>query len=184
MRTICTALALTIAVGNLAAQEKLKVGDKAPVFESVDDQGKAWKSTDHVGKKVVVVYFFPADFTGGCTKQACGFRDDFAKLEGKDVTVIAVSGDKPETHAMFKKAYKLPFTMLADEKGTVAKAFGVPTGKGGTITRSPFGEEVKLTRGVTIRRWTFVIDKEGKIAKINPKVNAAADSKDILKFVK
>jgi peroxiredoxin Q/BCP len=75
--------ALALFAGHGAAAEKdvdLKVGDKAPAFESVDDQGKAWKSADHVGKKILVVYFYPADLTGGCTKQACAFRDAMGKL--------------------------------------------------------------------------------------------------------
>ena len=82
--------------GLLLAEEKkvnLKVGNQAPKFESTDDQGKAWKSTDHVGKKIMVVYFYPADLTGGCTKQACGFRDDLKSFSDKDVEVIGVSGD-------------------------------------------------------------------------------------------
>ena len=61
----------------------LKVGDPAPAFHVQDDTGAVWKSTDHFGKKIVVVYFYPADFTGGCTKQACGFRDDMAKLSAR-----------------------------------------------------------------------------------------------------
>src|SRR5262249_21814935 len=72
------------------AQLKVKVGDTAPDFESVDEQGKAFKSKDVVGKTIVVLYFYPADFTGGCTKQACGFRDDIEKLEGAGVLVVGV----------------------------------------------------------------------------------------------
>src|SRR4051794_16766269 len=104
----------------------VNVGDKAPAFEAKDDTGKAWKSEDHVGKKIVVVYFFPADFTGGCTKQACGYRDDMQALTDKDVEVVGVSGDKVETHEKFKKEHKLPFTLLSDEKGELAAKLGVP----------------------------------------------------------
>ena len=106
------ALAATLlALGTLGAAD---VGDAAPTFESVDDAGKPWKSADHFGKKIVVVYFYPADFTGGCTAQACGFRDDMDKLKGKDVEVIGVSGDSAKTHEAFKKFHKLNFTLLAD----------------------------------------------------------------------
>src|SRR3954462_7891230 len=101
-------------------ESKVKVGDKAPAFESVDESGKPFKSSDVVGKKVVVLYFYPADFTGGCTKQACGFRDDVEKLNSKGVTVIGVSGDSVATHKLFKSHHKLNFPLLADEKGTVA----------------------------------------------------------------
>src|SRR5262249_48334935 len=117
-------------VGFVHAQEKkIKVGDKAPAFESVDENGKAWKSSDVVGKKILVLYFSPADFTGGCTAQACGYRDDIEKLSGKGVEVVGVSGDSAENHALFKKEHKLPFTLLADTKGEVAKTFGVPVNK-------------------------------------------------------
>src|SRR5260370_37938678 len=78
-----------------AADDKveLNVGDPAPTFESTDDEGKPWKSTEYVGKKVVVVYFYPADLTGGCTKQACGFRDNMKALTDKGVEVVGGSGD-------------------------------------------------------------------------------------------
>src|SRR5947209_15670902 len=108
-----TAALCVLAVAGMtlsAGEKKLKVGDKAPAFESVDENGKTWKSTDHVGKKIVVLYFFPADFTGGCTAQACGFRDNMGSLTTKDVEVIGVSGDTPQTHQLFKKHEKLNFT--------------------------------------------------------------------------
>src|SRR5262245_17560118 len=76
---------------------KVKVGDTAPAFTSVDENGKAFKSSDVVGKKIVVLYFYPADFTGGCTKQACGFRDDIEKLNSQGVMVVGVSGDSVST---------------------------------------------------------------------------------------
>lgn len=169
----------------LFAEDKvdLKVGDAAPKFESTDDAGKPWKSEDYVGKKVVVVYFYPADLTGGCTKQACGFRDDMAKLKEQGVEVVGVSGDSAKNHQIFKKVHDLNFTLLADEKGDVAKAFGVPLKPGGTIKQTIDGKEVELTRGVTAARWTFVIDKEGKIALKNTEVKAADDSKAILKLL-
>lgn len=161
----------------------LKVGDQAPKFESVDDEGKPWKSSDHIGKKIVVVYFYPADLTGGCTKQACGFRDDMKDLTAKGVEVIGVSGDSVRNHQLFKKDQKLNFTLLADEKGSVAKAFGVPVSAGGSIEREIDGKKETLTRGVTEKRWTFVIGKDGKIALKNTEVNAPEDSKAILKLV-
>ena len=104
-------------------------------------------------------------------------------LADKDVEVIGVSGDSVENHQIFKKAEDLNFTLLADEDGAVAKKFGVPLGPGGTVTVKVDGKEHKLTRGVTAKRWTFVIDKDGKIAQKNTNVNAAEDSKAILKVV-
>jgi len=168
------------------ADEKadLKLGDAAPRFEVKDDTGSTWKSEEHVGKGIVVVYFYPADLTGGCTRQACSFRDDSEKLAKHKVTVVGVSGDSVRNHQIFKKEHNLNFTLLADEDGSVAKKFGVPVGKGGTIKRLIDGKEEELTRGVTAKRWTFVIDQNGKIAYKNTKVNAAKDSENILEVVK
>jgi peroxiredoxin Q/BCP len=98
--------------------------------------------------------------------------------------VIGVSGDAVATQAAFKKLHKLPFTLLADEKGDVAKAFGVPTGKGGTAKATIDGQEQQFTRALTIQRWTFVIGKDGKVAYKNPKAAAAEDSKAVLEAVK
>ena len=176
--------ALSLALGTtMQAEEKaVKVGDKAPTFESKDEQGKAWKSTDHVGKKIVVLYFYPADFTGGCTKQACGFRDDFGSF-GDKVEVVGISGDEVAGLELFKKDSSLNFALLADTDGAVAKKFGVPLGKGGEIKRKVDGQEHVLKRGVTAARWTFVIDRQGRIALKNTKVTADKDSQAVLKFV-
>lgn len=176
---------MALGLLSLFAQDKvdLKVGDAAPKFEAPDDAGKAWKSEDHVGKKILVVYFYPASFTGGCTKQACGFRDDMKAFNDKDVEVIGVSGDTVKAQEAFKKFHKLNFTLLADDKGDVAKAFGVPTGKGGTVKQKIDDKEEEFTRGVTAKRWTFVIDKAGKIAFKNTEVKAAEDPKAVMEVV-
>jgi peroxiredoxin Q/BCP len=180
-------VALVVSVLALLAQDKpavdLKVGDAAPKFEAPDDTGKAWKSEEHVGKKIVVVYFYPASFTPGCTKQACGFRDDQKAFADKDVEVVGVSGDSVKGQEAFKKFHKLNFALLADEKGEVAKAFGVPAGKGGTVKQKIDDKEEEFTRGVSAKRWTFVIDKAGKIAFKNTEVKAAEDSKAILAVI-
>jgi peroxiredoxin Q/BCP len=160
----------------------LKVGDAAPSFASTDDAGKPWKSSEHVGKKVVVVYFYPADFTNGCTKQACGFRDDMKPLEDKGVEVIGVSGDSAKNHELFKKHHKLNYTLLADEKGELAKAFGVPTKAGGEVKVKEL-DDLVIQRGVTISRWTFVIGKDGKIVYKDTQVNAPEDSKKMLQLI-
>jgi len=177
-------LGLSVLVGGglLSAADKkggANVGDKAPAFQATDDQGQPWKSSDHVGKKVIVLYFFPADFTGGCTKQACGFRDNFKNLTGKNVEVVAISGDSAKTHGMFKKAYNLPFTLLADESGAVASKFGIKTNKGGTVKYE--GQE--LVRGVTIPRTTVIIGLDGKIAAKYTVKDAAGDSKTALQII-
>jgi peroxiredoxin Q/BCP len=181
---VAAIMAILGAVSPALAADELKVGDAAPKFTSTDDHGKPWSSADHVGKKIVVVYFYPADMTGGCTKQACGFRDDMSKLANKGVEVIGVSGDSVEGHKIFKEFHKLNFTLLADEDGSVAKAFGVPLKPGGVFkTKDAKGNSVELKRGVTAARWTFVIGKDGKIAAKNTKVAAADDSKKILELI-
>ena len=175
---------LALSLLALVPQDKdLNVGDAAPAFEAKDDTGKDWKSADHVGKKIVVVYFYPASFTGGCTKQACGFRDDMKSLNEKDVEVVGVSGDNVKGQEAFKKFHKLNFTLLADEKGDVAKAFGVPTSKGGTVKWKIDEKDEEFTRGVTAKRWTFIIGKDGKIAFKNTEVKAADDSKAVMDAV-
>jgi peroxiredoxin Q/BCP len=167
-----------------AADDKpvdLKAGDPAPVFQAKDDQGKEWKSADHVGKKIVVVYFYPADMTSGCTTQACTFRDDMDKLTAKGIEVVGVSGDSVKNHQVFKQAHKLNFTLLADEDGSVGAKFGVvKRGGAGTFkTKDAAGNAVDLTRGVTWSRWTFVIGKDGKILYKNTNVTPAKDSQEI-----
>lgn len=169
---------------NGADEKGVKVGDKAPTFKATDDQGKLWNSDDVVGKKILVVYFYPADLTGGCTKQACAFRDDMKKLADKGVEVVGVSGDSAKNHEIFKKVHKLNFTLLADEDGAVAKAFGVPLKPGGDFkTKDDQGKDVVLKTGVRAARWTFVIDKNGKIVHKDTEVKAAEDSKKILEVV-
>jgi peroxiredoxin Q/BCP len=191
-RLIAFACALCAAGALFAAEDEdapaeannLQVGDKAPQFQAQDDQGKSWSSSEHVGKgKILVVYFYPADLTGGCTKQACGFRDDMKKLQDQGVEVVGVSGDTVRNHQLFKKAENLNFTLLADPEGKVAKAFGVPLKPGGSIQRTIDGKQETLTRGVTAARWTFVIGEDGKIVLKNTQVNAAEDSQAILKKV-
>lgn len=183
--TLCVTVVCLLSRSILAADAvDLKVGDSAPSFEVKDDSGKEWKSADHIGKHVVVVYFYPADMTGGCTKQACGFRDDMKKLTDKGVEVVGVSGDSVENHQIFKKAHELNFPLLADTDGKVAGKFGVPVTAGEkTFAATVDGKEVKLVRHVTPSRWTFVIDKNGKVAGKNTKVAAAEDSKAILELV-
>ena len=168
-----------------ANAEELKVGASAPTFEVKDDTGAVWKSSDHFGKKVVVVYFYPADMTGGCTKQACGFRDDMKALTDKGVEVVGVSGDSVRNHQLFKKAHDLNFALLADVDGEVAAKFGVPFEKGEKSVKAEIdGKEEILVRNVTTKRWTIVVDKDGKIAQVNSTVKAADDSKAILDLVK
>ncbi len=161
----------------------LAVGDPAPNFSGTADNDTEFDSSDVVGKKILVVYFYPADMTGGCTKQACSYRDAMEDLRDLDVRVIGVSGDSAENHRHFKAAHDLNFTLLADPEGKIAKQFGVETRDGGSITTTIDGKEFTLDRGVTTSRWTFVIDKDGKIAYKNTSVNPTADSQEVMQVV-
>lgn len=164
--------------------EEVKEGDKAPAFEAKDDQGNVWKSSDYLGKKYIVVYFYPAAMTGGCTKQACAFRDDAGELKKNNVEVVGISGDEVAGLALFKKAESLNFPLLSDPQGDVAKKFGVPIRAGGEIQREVDGKTYTLKRGVTTARWTFVIDLDGNIALKNTKVSAPQDSETVLGLIK
>jgi peroxiredoxin Q/BCP len=127
-----------------------------------------------------VLYFYPASFTGGCTDQALAYQKDAEKLIDKNAMVVGISGDGAATQAAFKKFYKLEFPLLADEKGEVARLFGVPVNKGGKV-RWTIDNEVRLfERNVTLDRWTFVIGLDGKIVYRNPKVDPPKDSKAVL----
>jgi len=172
------------AAGDEEKKVDLQVGDAAPAFEALDEAGQKWKSADHVGKKYLVVYFYPGDFTPGCIRQAQSFRDNMNKLTDQGVEVIGISGDAVATHALFKQAQKINFTLLSDEDGSLAKKFGVPVGAGGQVkTKDGADKPVTLKRAVTESRWTFILGKDGKILYKNTKVNPVDDSKQVAAFI-
>jgi peroxiredoxin Q/BCP len=168
----------------IPGQEGISVGDKAPEFKALADNGSTWEINKFLGNKYIVVYFYPAAMTGGCTKQACSYRDHLGDLQSADVVVVGVSGDNLENLRFFKQAENLNFTLLSDEKGEIAKAFGVPLSEGGSIKRTIGGIEHELVRGVTAKRWTFIIGKDKKIIYKNESVNAEQDSEEVLDFIK
>lgn len=185
-----TTLGLVVVTGARADDKPaektidLKVGDPAPVFDTRDDQGKGWKAADHYGKTWVVVYFYPGDFTPGCTAQANAFRDAMNKLADQGVEVVGVSGDSVKTHELFKKAQKLNFTLLSDETGALAAQFGVPVKKGADVkAKDADGKPIEFHRAVTLDRWTFVVGKDGKVAYKNTKVLPAQDAKAVSEFI-
>lgn len=181
-----TALAAAAALAVLATSEahaqdaSLKVGDRAPAFEAVADNGKLWKSRDNVGKRFLVVYFYPAAMTAGCTTQACLFRDNRTQLTKMGADVIGVSGDRVANLKAFKGSNRLNFPLLSDTAGAVARAFGVPVRQGATVKRTVDGKEVELTRDVTTARWTYIIDPSGKIVYKATDVNPEGDPKEVL----
>ena len=171
--------------GILFAEEKelvLNVGDEAPGFVLNNQDGELWNIKTYLGKKNIVVYFYPAAMTGGCTKQACSYRDAKSDLEGQDIVVVGISGDAVKNLKAFQQAHQLNFNLLSDVSGEVAKKFGVPLNEGGSIVRKIGEDEISLERSYTPNRWTFMIDKQGKIAYKNMEVDVEEDSKDILKF--
>lgn len=143
---------------------ELKVGDTAPDFTLSDERGLPVSLKDYLGKKVVVLYFYPKDFTSGCTAEACSFRDNYKLYQSKGVVVIGVSLDSVESHSKFSEKYNLPFAILSDRNKEVAKAYGV-LGLGGFLTK----------------RVTFIINKNGKITHIFPKVDVRHHSEEVLK---
>jgi peroxiredoxin Q/BCP len=183
MKTLLFSTLLLVITASVFAQE-LNVGDAAPEFKTIADDGSTWDLKDHLGKEFVVVYFYPAAMTGGCTKQACAYRDFKTEIADVNAVVVGVSGDSVEGLKLFKKANDLNFPLLSDESGEIAKKFGVPVREGGSISREVDGQSFELTRGVTASRWTFVINRQGKIAYKNTQVDVTKDTQEILDFIK
>ncbi|MGH7492108.1 MAG: peroxiredoxin [bacterium] len=167
-----------------AVSDALQVGDKAPSFVANDQDGNLWKFEDHLGKGYLVVYFYPAAMTGGCTKQACSYRDQKSGFDDMHVEIVGISGDPVRNLKYFQEAQQLNFTLLSDVSGEIATKFGVPIGNGGVITRSINGQDKNLERMVTASRWTFVIDPQGKVVYKDAEVNAAEDSQKVSDFVR
>jgi peroxiredoxin Q/BCP len=142
-----------------------------PVLLPVGSAAPAFTATAHTGEKVelaklkgkyVVLYFYPKDDTGGCTKEACDFRDNWAKLQKAGVAVFGVSTQDNTSHKAFSDKNKLPFPLIPDEKGELAKKYAVPVENG------------------KAKRITYLIDKDGKIKHVWPKVNPVGHSAEVL----
>jgi peroxiredoxin Q/BCP len=182
MKKQITALLLTLLMtGSLYADAA--VGEKAPAIEAKNQDGNVWKLSDHLNKKYLVVYFYPAAMTGGCTKQACSYRD-YLQDGGEAFEFVGFSGDPVENLNYFQQAEQLNFTLLSDPDGAIAKAYGVPVREGEkSIKRTVDGKDVTLNRTSTASRWTFVIDQQGKVLYRDDKVKATADLSNILEFI-
>jgi peroxiredoxin Q/BCP len=146
----------------------IEVGDKAPEFKLKNDEGGEVSLKDFKGKKVVL-YFYPKDDTPGCTKEACGFRDNEKKFEKGNTVILGVSADDVDSHVKFKKKFGLPFPLLSDPEKKAIKAYGVWKEK------SMYGKKY-----MGIERTTFVIDENGNIAKIFPKVKVDGHIEEVL----
>ncbi len=146
----------------------LKVGDKAPLFEGKDQDGKLVKLDTYRGQSVVL-YFYPKDNTPGCTAEACSLRDSDSELKKAGYVVIGVSSDSEKSHKKFIEKYNLPFILIADVDKEINKAYGV------WVEKSMYGKTYMGTA-----RTTFVIDQKGIIVRIIDKVNTKNHAEQLL----
>jgi peroxiredoxin Q/BCP len=146
----------------------LNVGDPAPDFSLPDAEGNLYRLADLQGKRVVL-YFYPRDNTPGCTKEACGFRDNYAAYQDKDVVVLGVSADDAKAHTKFIAKHNLPFPLLIDEGAKVAEAYG------SYGLKKFMGKEY-----MGISRSTFIIGADGTLEKIYRKVKAETHAATVL----
>lgn len=147
----------------------IKIGDKMPQFEVVDQDGKIVKSQDLLGKKTII-YFYPKDNTSGCTAEACNLRDNYEAMVAKGYNVIGVSKDSAASHRKFAEKYQLPFTLLADTSTEMIQAFGAWGEK------SLYGRKYMGTL-----RQTFIFDENGILVEIIDKVDTKNHAAQILK---
>jgi peroxiredoxin Q/BCP len=146
----------------------ISAGQPAPTFTLLDEKETQHSLSDYRGKPVVL-YFYPKDDTPGCTKEACGFRDDYSAYEKAGVEILGVSPDSPKSHAKFKAKYDLPFHLLADTEKEVLKAYDA------WGLKKSYGREYE-----GVLRTTFLIDSDGNIAKVFKNVRPAGHSEEIL----
>jgi thioredoxin-dependent peroxiredoxin len=146
----------------------LKAGDKAPLFSLPNGEGKSVSLKELRGKKIVL-YFYPKDNTSGCTREACSFQENLGAVKKKGAVLLGVSPDSSASHAKFAAKYDLSFPLLADEKKEVLKSYGVWKEK------SMYGRKY-----MGVERTTFVIDEQGNIAHIFPKVKVEGHTAEVL----
>ncbi len=149
----------------------LKAGDKAPDFSLISPEGKTVSLSEFKGKKVVV-YFYPKDDTPGCTKEACSFRDAYDDFLAKGAVVIGISADDSDSHQKFRKKYGLPFYLLSDEEHKALESYGAWGEK------NNYG---KIVMGII--RSTFVVDENGYLIKVFPKVTPENHAKEVLEIL-
>jgi thioredoxin-dependent peroxiredoxin len=150
----------------------LDVGEKAPAFRTMDQDGEKISLEDFRGRKVVL-YFYPKDDTPGCTKEACAFRDEFAAFRRRKVEVLGVSVDDEKSHEKFARKFSLPFRLLADPDRKIVNAYGVWGEK------SMYGRKYMGTHRVT-----YLIDEKGKVAAVWPKVKPETHAAEILESLR
>jgi peroxiredoxin Q/BCP len=161
--------AVAVLVSRMAlAGEVPQAGQAAPDFNLPDQDGKQHSLKEFAGKWLVL-YFYPKDDTPGCTQEACSFRDDLHQLSALGAQVVGISVDDSSSHAAFARKYHLPFPLLADKSATVAASYGVLLNLG----------VLKLAR-----RYTFLVDPQGRISKVYDKVETSRHSQEIIEDLK
>lgn len=169
-RILYILLILSICVMNSFSQSKLSIGDKAPEFSGVDQDGKKVALSDFKGKKVVL-YFYPKDQTPGCTQEACNLRDNMGALTSEGYEVLGVSSDDIASHKEFQQKYNLPFSLIADTDKSINQKYGV------WVEKERDGKKYMGTARVT-----FLIDENGVITNIIDKVDTKDHANQILKL--
>ena len=149
----------------------LEVGTKAPDFQLLDKDGKSVRLSDFLGKKIVL-YFYPRDNTPGCTRQACAFAQSYPQFQNQDVVVIGISKDSVASHLKFAQKYELPFLLLSDPELQAIQAYDVWQEK------KLYG---KVSMGVV--RTTYLINEQGNIEKVMPKVKPDTNAAEILSYL-
>lgn len=150
----------------------LKVGQEAPNFELQNENGETVRLSDLRGKQVVL-YFYPKDDTPGCTQESCDFRDNYGRVKSVGAEVFGISKDDVTSHTKFKTKFSLPFSLLADTEGKAIESYGVWKEK------NMYGRKY-----MGIERTTFIVDTEGKIKKIYPKVSVTGHVDQVLEDLK
>jgi len=161
-------LSLTVSRGATPAKPALAPGAPAPVFEAKDQNDKTWNLADLIGKKIVLLYFYPKDDTPGCTAEACGLRDRLGDLKKSQVEVLGASFDSADSHRAFIEKYHLNFPLLVDTEGKIADQYG-----------ARIAPTAKMTK-----RISFLIGLDGKIAHITDNGSAAVHLEEMQAAIK
>lgn len=151
---------------------EVQEGKKAPNFKLPSTEGKEVSLSDFKNEQAVVLYFYPKDNTPGCTQESCDFRDSYKKFKSKGAVILGVSADSLQSHAKFQEKFELPFPLLSDESKEMLKDYGVWKEK------SMYGKKY-----MGIERTTIIIDKQGKVAKIFPKVKVTGHIGEVFEAV-